>query len=819
MLRIHATLLENLFVSPHLCNEDLKNIFDKLRKRMFPCEETFISFLQAQSVDFQYEMAEEIIHRLCYDSNFPPSFYAIKDIISIEEAQNNKYYEYDSYIPRDHFIHIVNLYLLGLYVFFYQSEIRNRIINENRFQRTSTQYSQYTIDSYKDFISEWKYFCLFHDVGYAQEFFGNELKVVNAKEDFDYLIKSNNDFKQSFSKDQIIYHNAFFGAIEILSRQIMWIAIKEISCQKCDSNFKLFDQIMGKGIKVTNSNKTVFDEDFYAPLCKMKKIEKIFSNQCLKPLLPIIGEENVAVVGISRQSGAVSFVSMNFFDKKAGDNSKQNSGYSRQLIYVDEKQPDTELERIIINPYILLFDDFVSDKYELFYLYDEEKSDEYVKTHLLVDYSNLESAYLFFKDIGFDKTIYGISSEDQMQNAYFHIYMMIMKSIRNHSELLPDEHGKLFGINTLNKKVDLKENIKIREGIQNALYTEYSDRVRKNIIELLTALSDEQLKEDARNIISSQDNIGVEGIAKSYIELLESYLVNDIKKSLLERDAIYNAKERIRHKTDLVNTYVYEYLSLRTMLFDSSYNDKSENTLAFYYFDYANRKSIDEYRLLNRFIPKEKGLLKNCDVYDFVNGYMSKLTKDNEKAFSEDPSEKNKFKGDYRSTLDHGFESAKYASSVFSVLQSLLQNVKDDEKESEMIDILFSISPNGNRNERIKHYVDDYQHIFSNVIYAIITHNVYPENSPIPFLVSIEDTPFAFFALLCDSIQEWNRPQGLSHSLVDIHPYSRASEEFNVVIKNNKILLCEMDGKKEDLRKRISNMKNLKNISSFLSVG
>ena len=74
---------------------------------------------------------------------------------------------------------------------------------------------------------------------------------------------------------------------------------------------------------------------------------------------------------------------------------------------------------------------------------------------------------------------------------------------------------------------------------------------------------------------------------------------------------------------------------------------------------------------------------------------------------------------------------------------------------------------------------------------------------------------------MCDSIQEWNRPQGLSHSFVDIRPYSRASEEYNIVIKNNKIYLCEADdkGKRDKIAKNISALKNLKNISSFLDVG
>ena len=128
MIRINATLLEKLFADPNPQQEnpEVLDIYHKLFYRMFPGKNSFIEFLQVQNYDKQYMLAEEIIHRLCYTSNFPPSFFAIKDVISVENYQKETVNATDPYVPRDHFIHLVNLYLLGIYIFFYNPQFYNK---------------------------------------------------------------------------------------------------------------------------------------------------------------------------------------------------------------------------------------------------------------------------------------------------------------------------------------------------------------------------------------------------------------------------------------------------------------------------------------------------------------------------------------------------------------------------------------------------------------------------------------------------------------------------------------------------------------------
>ena len=137
MTQINNTLLSRLFLDPNPQpkNKEVISYFKEIHHRMFPNSDDYIEFLKAQSVDRQYESAERIIHRLCYHANFPPSYYALLDIICVENYQEKGILDTDTYVPRDHFIHIVYLYLLGIYVFFYNTEFYTKIIASNKFER------------------------------------------------------------------------------------------------------------------------------------------------------------------------------------------------------------------------------------------------------------------------------------------------------------------------------------------------------------------------------------------------------------------------------------------------------------------------------------------------------------------------------------------------------------------------------------------------------------------------------------------------------------------------------------------------------------
>lgn len=800
MLKINETLLQSLFVSPQLSRDDLLGIFKKLKYRMFPGEENFRLFLTAQSSDVQFEKAELIIHRLCYESNFPPTFYAIKDIISVEEIQNTKYSGFDSFVPRDHFVHIVNLYIMGLYLFFYDSEFRNSILSENRYQRNSKSFAQHRLDAYKDFISEWKYFCLYHDVGYTQEFFGNELRVTSTNDILSRLLE-NKDFMHSFKKDQIITQNSFFGSLEILSRLYTWEAVKQLSVRQCSGNNKLF-KFFKKEIIISSTGAIIDFDKECAPLLKnMKKLEKIFSNQCLKPLLPIIGENNIAIVGINRQNGAVSFLSL-------CENTKRKNKKQRKLFYLPSISDDLDSIGVISNPYLLLFDDFVSDKYELVYLYDYIVSSEYY-TSTVYNANYVSEAYSFLEENSFGEKFYGISSEEQMLDFSFEVYLFIYGFIKKYVNLFDGNTSDLTILKedffqNINPFEDAQcENIsnQVSPYIQKLLFKEYADKLQSTCLRMI----EEKCKPKIKTLEIKDLNAGIKKYVKSYKKSLEAFINDDVAKLLIKQKGVQEANLQMLQISTFLVVFISEYIALNYSIRESI--DSSE----VYGFDYINRQVISGNTLNRIKLPYEIGGVR-VSPSDFMKTYIKDLTSDNKK----------KSVNTYRSVLDHGFESAKYARSVFQVLQATIKCSKTDAKRENMINILFSISERGKKSESRKHYLDDYNHIFSNVIYTIMVHNinskVFKDEAFKDILITLEDSPFTYFSLMCDGIQQWNRPQGLSHSYTDIHPYLKASEEYDIRVVNNRIYLYESSNKNMQARlgKCIDDLNILKNIKSLL---
>ena len=207
MTRINQTLLTRLFTNPtpQPKRKEVLAYYNRLHSRMFPDSEIFIEFLTAQNIDRQYESAEHIIQRLCYFSNFPPSYYAMMDVVCVEHFQKDGISSADNHIPRDHFLHLVFLYLLGIYIFFYDALFYSKIVDSNRFERDDTVLgNNIEYSCLKDFISEWKYFCLFHDVGYTPEILGNNEYKTKRKSIQKQLKSSSGGYKASFEKNETL---------------------------------------------------------------------------------------------------------------------------------------------------------------------------------------------------------------------------------------------------------------------------------------------------------------------------------------------------------------------------------------------------------------------------------------------------------------------------------------------------------------------------------------------------------------------------------------------------------------------------------------
>lgn len=819
MYKINATLLDKLFIAPSPMGGDpeILRVFNQLQSRMFPGKRTFEEFLSAQNIDVQFEKAELIIHRLCYESNFPPSYFAIKDIASVEEYHKGNTGEYDSYIPRDHFLHIVNLYLLGLYVFFYNTEFHRRLVKANRYRRKITNCSDYTIDCYKDFISEWKYFCLYHDIGYAQELFSSNIGGGDAANKlYKELMKEENDFCDSFGKKQVIRHNAFFGSLEILSSIISLKFILDYSKVLCNGENDIFKFFKDSKIFSAETRELAsFEESCHPYLKGLYILDRVYSNQCIKRLLPLIGEENIAIAGINQDNGKVSFVS--FCDENG-----------RKLFYLEELNDDIEFLNFIENPSLIMFDDYNPCGYELVYLYDKCKYD--YRKEIIDFYSEgvINKTYEYCIDQKCSLAFSSVSNEEQLLDFFFHVYIVLYRLIREYKMFTPSNKVK----DKLEKKMfellDAEEDIVSKPGKRNKWRADVSLKIQT----ILVKTCSKELKDSCISFINKQfsprfddkEYDDLSEYARAYIEEYIDNIKSNTKLSLdnLEDEIVLNMSERIQKVNSVLLAFATGYKALR-YIYSQSVKGKKV-----YRYDFSGLKSVYNSLFIKTYMPEKIGG-KEITVDKFMELYLKGITRNNDKSKSDYENGKtwgvkNRAKNRFRATSDHGFESAKYAGSVFEILQTSLKKSEKGVYAS-LMDILFSISGSENRKDRVLHYTDDYKHIYKNVIYSIIIHNVWPsefsDSDEIFLDTSIEEFPFAYFALLCDSLQKWNRPQAISNSLEEFRPNLSATEEYNIEVSDNKIFIFE--ARNNDMQRKLNNFISglgyLRNASAIVKNG
>lgn len=165
--RINRTLMDKLFDNPTPL-EDKSDAFSILYNRLFPDKLAFKYFLSTNNYDEQIQVSKVIIQRICFESNYPPAYDLLVNLLQYESTDENQA-QLHSYTPQDHFVHIVNSYIFGIYLYFYHPILGAKLTKYFIGARKKDRNTNPVLNATKDFISFWKYFCLFHDVAYPIE--------------------------------------------------------------------------------------------------------------------------------------------------------------------------------------------------------------------------------------------------------------------------------------------------------------------------------------------------------------------------------------------------------------------------------------------------------------------------------------------------------------------------------------------------------------------------------------------------------------------------------------------------------------------------
>lgn len=234
MKNVRETLLEGLFgrPSPHS-----KAQFKASRQTLFPGESEFIRFLRTDNQQEMFEIAKNILLRIVHHRKLSAPSRSLFNLIHFESDSRNSSTAGNSYIPQDHFVHLVHLYLLGVYLFAQHRGIHQRCCEQLQKVKRSAQgresarkniYANLT--SYDLFAITWSQFVLCHDLGYPLE----AVKPSEREEERNWVwLKPFTNTRKTLAKDL---------GLKALSRMI---AIHSMAKRLSESIDSLGDRFLG----------------------------------------------------------------------------------------------------------------------------------------------------------------------------------------------------------------------------------------------------------------------------------------------------------------------------------------------------------------------------------------------------------------------------------------------------------------------------------------------------------------------------------------------------------------------------------------------
>lgn len=157
-----------------------QNLFEAFYDRMFPVREEFRKFLGTSGRDVMQNAAKRIANRLLFESAWNGTQFLFDNLLSFETKNLSE--SGDTYVPQDHVVHSVHLYLLGIYYYFHFSAFHDTLFGYFSETGIKSEYS-YTRQekAFWGFWESWRTFSLLHDVAYPFEaMFNKEGRIINA---------------------------------------------------------------------------------------------------------------------------------------------------------------------------------------------------------------------------------------------------------------------------------------------------------------------------------------------------------------------------------------------------------------------------------------------------------------------------------------------------------------------------------------------------------------------------------------------------------------------------------------------------------------
>lgn len=764
-----------MFTNPQ--PEIFKKEYFQLSNRIFPCKQTFIDFLNETEYEKLVEYAKNIVIRLSYESNFPPPILLLENLLKLESNVDHRIL-FDNYIGRDHFVHLVNLYLLGVYLFFYMPLFGKSVYEEfddlNNFNHFNANGKLKTL---KNFIRAWRSFVIYHDIAYPIEAFfraipGQRKYVEGYVEPFvgiNKYIKGETTIRvlskiltlyimlaQTEKKNHELapYLTNLTESTYILDKHLSFNFKIEINIERDQTKINLIE---------TNN---IIEEDLIKQFEHYQEAEKVFGFESLKYLLALYDKKEIIGVLICNETHNVMAINcyvkskkirLNIVPKKISQTLTQTLTYD-ECLFNDEMFP-------------------IKNMHWKYFVKDVHKKKEFILNLFGNMEVNTPANDVFHSitkmiELNENTRFYKITNDKQFKDYCFNLYNYIHQNCIN-----------MFYKDSLKKPIEYRNYL---------MTSNYNDFLKKYSLMIFNHLSDymgsnpSELDMDDINIYNPE--FVVEQLFKKIIEKKKE-AIEHISKSIIEK---YNQEIDTQ-------TYMCEMLNIITDCLVSTPDDmvlyKSLND--FYCDDNlcSILNSLDE-----NLAEKVNGKLKlnNMSIIQLFNEYREDDLLDNNSKSAE---------AKIKVQQDHGILSAVIQVYSYEFLEKT--NFKSLEQTTGLKSFNDRILWNYTTSK--DDMVNKHKKTSDLVFHAIFTHNIYSDSikrilgKEYSFKTTLTSSPFAYFAIFSDSLQPWDRRRIVHQDFRKI-PYNIYSSSFDIAIKDN-ILYISETGNQIDIIKEFANLK------------
>lgn len=782
--KINKTLITKLFTNPAPLGVR-KDIFNSLNQRMFPCKDVFILFLTTD-LNEQIECAKYIIQRLCFESNFPPPYSLMTNLADFEHDEENITYS-ETYIPQDHFLHIVYMYLLGIYMYFYMPKINSALTNEFIRKRRDKSYFA-TLDAAKDFLSYWKYFCLYHDLAYPIERKLKDKKSVLYEADQSKYITPINEIFTLLFKEILAE-----SAAKLI---VLWQLIN-------DTNNIPFSHILlalpDTETQWERDDRQRFEmADLQTKFEQYKKVEKVYCYEHFKMFSGYLARKCYLIV---------------LFDARNEQPVAIREKKEDKTVYYFLKTTNIRLSRVEAKRILDNEDAAIPEKFKLgfFIKYDEcEYNDFFFKDESLQEFDRdrFEAATSLitsgFRErpvptVSFQK----ITTGEDFGNYVFQVYCNVITYL---NEMMKAEKN-LSQISSTVAKLDMTKKLylqllkdNLQKEIEESFFEAFELDKQIDVNSLVNKQEGQILSVDdiTQTINSAFDKI----LASQEIKIKQKEIANIVAAKLYHKlekakagngalvDLLYACnkcivqEEEIELKFGMSTDYIIDLYHT----YDT--DELTEQVISSLETDVLCR--------MKKFSPNTK-----CKLDQWMNQYHTRYT-----------------------IFDHGIVDSLLFLSSIQYYRKIIEKVFEEDEAFPRL--LSTLCWNVDHRKYKNKLQNDYGHVCQAVMHSICYHNIYPSSlkeiyggKPEDWFYTFQDAPSTYFAMMIDSLQIWGRDKYYSKSALDYWP-NISSDGVNISIQGDHIVL-QLEAYNNNLakleKKYITEVeKYLKELSTFVQL-